>query len=248
MTDTKSITLLNGRVKLNVTAGDFQPGLDSVMLAAACPAKRGHHVLDLGCGIGSAGLCLAARVPDIHLSGIDVQPHMIERAKENAALNNIENVTFTNACISAYLTPENGTPQFDHIICNPPFLQNGNHIPSPHQSRAIANAHMDETSLSDWIKAAFNLLKSGGSFTIIHRADHLDQIIAALGKSFGATEIIPLWPKSGVQAKRVIIRTIKHRQSPATIHYGLVLHKSDGEYTIEANDILNGETGLFTST
>lgn len=42
------------------------------MLAAACPAKAGQSVLDLGCGVGSAGLCVAARVPGIVLSGIDV--------------------------------------------------------------------------------------------------------------------------------------------------------------------------------
>ena len=51
-----------------------------------------------------------------------------------------------------------------------------------------------------------------------------DVISAAAGE----IEIIPLWPRAGVAAKRVILRAIRNRKTPTVIHPGLVLHEADG--------------------
>ena len=114
------------------------------------------------------------------------------------------------------------------------------------EKKQIAIGHgEDDIDLKDWIDAAHRNLRSGGSFTIIHRADTLDKIIRNLGKRFGAIEIIPLWPKLSVPAKRVILRAIKDRKSPAAIHPGIVLHKTEGGYTRAAENILRDGHALF---
>jgi tRNA1(Val) A37 N6-methylase TrmN6 len=59
-----------------------------------------------------------------------------------------------------------------------------------------------------------------------------------LGRRFGAVEIIPLWPRQGEAAKRVIVRARKDRQTPCTLHPGLVLHEAGGSYTPETDGIL----------
>jgi len=87
-------------------------------------------------------------------------------------------------------------------------------------------------------------MKPGGSLSVIHRADQTDKIIQAMGKRFGAIEIIPLWPKIGVDAKRVIIRAIKDRKTPSMIRSGLVLHENDGGYTKGADLILKSAMPL----
>src|SRR5690242_10913614 len=53
---------LGGRVKLWQPKDGFRAGLDSVMLAAAVQVKPGARVCDLGVGVGTASVCLAARV------------------------------------------------------------------------------------------------------------------------------------------------------------------------------------------
>lgn len=237
------ITVLNGAVKLRQIAGGFRTSSDAVLLAAACPAKEGQHILDLGCGIGTAGLCTIQRINNTRLTGIDIQPDHVGIATENAALNN-------NAHRCEFMVGDVrdfDITKFDHVICNPPYEEAGKHLTSPSGKNALARGHLDEdTDLSLWIKCAFRCVRSGGSFTMIHKADQVQAIIQALGKSFGATEIIPLWPKAGVPAKRVIIRTIKHRKTPATILPGLILHEADGSYTNAAQEILRGGEGLFT--
>jgi tRNA1(Val) A37 N6-methylase TrmN6 len=235
MSENNIITVLNGAVKLRQIEGALRTSSDAVLLAAACPAKSGEHILDLGCGIGTAGLCALHRINNTRLTGIDIQSDHVETAAQNAALNNnADRCEFIAGDIKTF--DQTG---FDHIICNPPYEGAGKHLPSPHDKNARARGFQDEeTDLTHWIKCAFNSVKSGGSLTIVHKADQVQAIVQALGKSFGATEIIPLWPKAGVPAKRVIIRTIKHRKSPATILPGLILHNDDGSYTTEAQNIL----------
>lgn len=237
MDEAVEIHVLDKKVRLMQPTDGFRTSLDSVMLAAACPAQGGERVLDMGCGVGGASFCLLHRVSGSHLTGIDIQSQCIELANKNKALNNhMERCEFICGDVCGY-NVENAAARFDHVICNPPYLEAGTHTQSPHEGKAVALGH-ENASLKDWLDAGFRNLKSGGTFTIIHRADMVDKIIQGLGKRFGAVEIIPLWPRQGEAAKRVIIRAIKDRKTPATLHAGLVLHEADGRYTAETEAIL----------
>src|SRR5690348_10207584 len=69
--------LLGGRVKLLQPVEGYRVAIDPVLLAAAVPAGAGDSVLDLGCGVGAAALCLAARVPGCRVTGVEVQRELV---------------------------------------------------------------------------------------------------------------------------------------------------------------------------
>lgn len=235
MSEPVEIHVLDKRVRLLQPHDGFRTSLDSVMLAAACPARGGDHIFDMGCGVGGAGLCVLARVEDTKLTGVDIQADHIDLANRNIALNNTQGRA---AFIASDITDFSAPHTFDHVICNPPYMDTGTHTASPSPRKAVAHGHHDETSLDDWLEAGFRALKSGGSFTMIHRADKTDKIILGLKNRFGAIEIIPLWPRAGENAKRVIIRAVKDRKTPAILHAGIILHEADGGYTAAADAIL----------
>ncbi len=247
MKDPTEVYVLDKKVRLWQPAEGFRTSLDTVVLAAACPARDGDRVLDMGCGVGGAALCVQHRVPGCHITGVDIQADHIELARNNGLLNSGPGrFEFIEADIVSFNVP---TPdrRFDQVICNPPYLDAGSHTPSPAAGRAAALGHLDEdVSVKSWIDSGFRLLLPGGSLTLIHRADALDRIIQALGRRFGALEIIPLWPRAGEAAKRVVVRAVKDRKTPATLHAGLVLHEANGDYTPAAQQVLRQGRALLS--
>ena len=214
MNDSVALNVLDHIVRLLQPANGFRTSLDSVFLPAAVPAKKGQRVLDMGAGVGGASFCLLWRV-DCHVTGVEIQASHADLAIQNIALNNKNGAAeFVCADITQYLSDS-----FDHVMCNPPYLEAGSYTPAASEERATALGHT-ELTIKDWIDAGFKNLKSGGSLTIIHRADMSDKIISALGKRFGAVEIIQLYSKVGQAANRVIVREIKDRKTPAKLHEG----------------------------
>lgn len=231
----ETIALIDGRVLVLRAGGGLDPTTDTVLLAAACQARKGERVLDLGCGTGAAGLCVLVRTAGTSLVGIDIQPNLVELARRGAAANGLHaRARFDRGDIRSFRP--NKEDRFDHVICNPPYLEEGAHTPSPDGVRAMAIGGGAE--IKDWIDAAFHALKPHGSLTLIHRADMLDKAISALGKRFGAVELIPVWPAAGKPASRIFLRARKDRRSPALLHPGLVLHEKGRRHTPEAEKIL----------
>lgn len=73
-TDTTDNGFLGGRLQLLQPRRGYRAGLDPVLLAASVAARPGQAVLELGCGVGTALLCLGARVPGLSLTGVELQP------------------------------------------------------------------------------------------------------------------------------------------------------------------------------
>lgn len=223
--------LLGGRVLLRQPAGGYRAAIDPVLLAAAIPAGEGDRVLDMGCGVGAAALCLAARIPGCLLTGVELQPALAGLARSNVAANGLEGrmgvIEGDIASAPAGL--------FDHAMANPPFLDRG--ARAPDASKAAANME-GEVDLAGWVAAAARALKPRGWLTMIHRADRLDAVCAALAPRFGAVAILPIWPKEGQPARRVLVRARLGVRSPASLHPGLVLHRPEAGFTPEAEAIL----------
>jgi SAM-dependent methyltransferase len=68
---------------------NLSPRLDAAILAAA--PERGSAI-DIGCGAGGTAMALAARRPDLAITGIDLSSALVEVARERAA--GIPNLAF----------------------------------------------------------------------------------------------------------------------------------------------------------
>lgn len=73
-------------------------------------------VVDMGCGYGPIGLCLAKTYPDKQVYLYDINQRALDLAKQNQNKNHIENVTIENS----YLF-KNVSISADIILTNPPI-------------------------------------------------------------------------------------------------------------------------------
>jgi tRNA1(Val) A37 N6-methylase TrmN6 len=229
---------LDGQVRVRQFTRGFRSGLDAVMLAAAVPARSGDAVLELGSGAGVASLCLAARVPDCTITGIELDGELVSMANENAAVNNMHNrVRFVRAdVLNLPLELRTG---FDRVLCNPPF-HDAEGETSPDHSRA--QALQESGDLPRWLQTGAKRTGSKGTFTVIVRADRLIEALNALPAD--GLSVFPLWPKDDTPAKRVLIQLHRGKHTPFALLPGLVLHEADGRYTPEADAILRGRSAL----
>lgn len=236
---------LDGRLQVLQPKTGYRAGVDPVLLAAATPAKPGQTVLELGCGAGVAILCLATRVTDLDLTGIELQPEYADLARRNAARNSIE-LNVVQSDLKNLPAPERQR-SFDHVIANPPYYLRAASTRSADAGRDTALG--GETPLSDWCDVAMRRLAPRGCLTMIQRAERLPEMIAAL-QDRAALELIPLAAREGRAAKLVILRARKGGRTPFILHPPVIMHAGaahacDGEdYTLQMRNILRNGVNL----
>lgn len=228
MTELRDDGFLNGRLRVLQPARGYRSGADAVMLAAACAARPGQSVLELGCGAGVASLCLAVRVPGLVLTGLELQDSYANLARQNAARNGLSMTVLTGDLSSP--PADLRAASFDHVISNPPYFIAGTQAPAA--DRTIAR--QETLPLHGWIDAALRRLKPAGDLTLIQRADRLDQVIAALLGRAGAITVLPIAARAGREAGRVLVTARKGARAPLRLLAPFVMHDApchtrDGE-------------------
>src|SRR5690242_14754031 len=85
--DVTDDAVLGGRLRLLQPRRGHRVGHDAILLAAATAARPGETAIDLGAGVGAAGLALALRVPGVSVTLVEIDPQLAVLAAENASLN-----------------------------------------------------------------------------------------------------------------------------------------------------------------
>ena len=237
--------LLGGRVVCLQTKNGYRAAIDPVFLAAAIDANAGDRVLDVGSGTGAASLCLAARIPGVEITGIEIQSEYAQMARKSASLTGVKKqINFITADLTA-LPKSRIFREFDHVMTNPPYIMVGRgRVPSD-KTKARANFE-SHVALDQWIYHCLRMIRSRGIFTIIHRADRLEHIMASITGVLGNIVVFPLWPSQvssnkneSTNANRIIISGRKGVKSPGVLSSGITLHEGlDGRYTNDADSIL----------
>ena len=225
---------LGGKIKLK--QGEYRATSDAVLLAAAVQAKENETILDVGCGTGAVSLCLMARIKNLQVTGLEIQPQMADLAKENAVINNMSFNIVQGDILN--LPAEWKERQFHHVVTNPPYFTET----PKRQNSVTATAHAEQIPLSKWLDFCIKKVRAKGTLTIIHRTEAVPEILSVLNGRMGNITLIPLWPKNNVEPKRVIIRAKMNSKTPFQLHTGFILHNDDNTRTELMEEVMrNGK-------
>ncbi|MBK1638759.1 hypothetical protein CKO24_06805 [Rhodothalassium salexigens DSM 2132] len=238
--------LLGGALRLIQPARGYRMAVDTVLLAAAVPARAGAQTVELGTGTGAAALAVAWRT-GARVDGLEVQAPLAALARRNAALNGLDGrVRIAEGSLDRPFRdtlPHLVPGRVDHVFANPPYAAPGEGPASPIPGKTAAHAH-ETLDLGHWVDAGHRLLRTKGTLTVIHRADRLAALVALLHPRFGDTTVLPLWPRAGQSAKRVLVQARKGTRGGSRLLPGLCLHGAQTRYTPEAEAVLRRGAAL----
>jgi tRNA1(Val) A37 N6-methylase TrmN6 len=229
--------LLDKKVKIFQPVDGYRASTDAVFLSSLLDSKKvkkDDTILDVGSGTGAISLCLASRLKDVKITGIDIQKDLVELSNMSSKENGYDSfLTYINTDIRKKTSLPSGT--FSFVITNPPYSDHD--MPSPNESKKLAHNHQD-FDLTGWLSFCLKMLKPKGYLLVINRAEAINEIITAIDKKAGSINILPIYSKLGQDAKRVAIIAQKTAKGITKILPPFYTHNEDGSYTDKAQSIL----------
>jgi tRNA1(Val) A37 N6-methylase TrmN6 len=239
---------LGGALRILQPDSGYRAGIDAILLAATVQAKSGERVLDVGAGVGVVGLAVACRQPEADITLVERDSGLADLARRNIALNGFDERA--RVVVADVARPLGETPElsglaesFEHVLANPPYHVEGRGTPAVGAQKAAANA-MPAGALDRWLRFAASMLRPGGTITLIHRPDALQELLPALAGRFGGVLLLPIHPRGGEPASRLIVLAVKGSRAPLELRPGLVLHNADHGFRPPVEAILRHGAGL----
>jgi len=224
-------------LKIIQRAKDFCFGVDAVLAANFLSVKPGDRVIDLGTGTAIIPLILSAKTKASKIIGIEVQDFMAEISQRSVRLNNLQDkIEIIKGDLKD--APELlGKGAFDCVVSNPPYMNQGGGIINPRDSKAISRFEILCT-LADVARTASSLLRSGGRFAMVHRADRIVDVIYYLRQyKLEPKRLRFVHSRPSSIPKLILIESVKDANAQLRYFEPLYIFDSDGNYSEEINRI-----------
>ena len=248
--ETSEDAVLGGRLRLRQPLRGHRVGHDAILLAAATQARAGEQAVDLGAGVGGAGLALASRVGGLKVALVEIDPALCALAADNARLNRLDERVRVIAADAedrqALAAAGLAAGSIDRVLMNPPFNDASRQNVSPDAGRRLAHAG-EPGLLPRWVATAAALLHTEGVLTLIWRADAFGDVLDALSRDFGSLAVLPVLPRPQASAIRVLVRAVKGGRAKQVTYPGLDLNDTKGQPTAAAEAVLRGGGTLMVT-
>jgi len=225
--------------KLFQSKKGYRFSIDAVLLEQFISARHSSKGIELGTGSGVISILLAKRLSNIHITAVELQKTLSDRAKRNVKLNDLEErIEIVQKDIKE-LKDVYATNSFNFGYSNPPFRKSKTGRMSIDKERAIAR-HEIEISLQELISTASHLLKHSGRFYLIYHPFRLVELISILKESkLEPKRMRFVHSRQGDEAKMVLMEAAKGSGTWLKIEPPLYLYEKGKTYSKEVLEMLD---------
>lgn len=217
-------------------AEHFRMGTDCVLLADFA-RSGGKKVIDLGCASGAIGVLMLARDARLHMTGLEIVPEAAALARENLSRNGFDDrAEIIRGDIREHRSLFKAG-NFDTVVSNPPYFPHGSGKLPKDENRAAARGELCCT-LEDICTAAAFLLRTGGSFFVVHKPERLSTLMCLMSAHGLEPKRLRMVCHSGGSAPNLILAEGRRGARPGLkIEAPLILRNPDGSETDEVKKI-----------
>ena len=213
-------------------------GIDAVLIANFSHVKKSGTVFDLGSGNGIIPLLMSRTTPAKHFTALEVQSESAALASKNVEVNHLEEkidvICGDIKNVRTLFKPECA----DTVTSNPPYAKENAVRKNPNEAKNIAR-HEVLCTLEDVVCATSYLLKSGGSFYMIHRPERLSEIFTTFTKYHLEPKTLQfVYPFADSCPTMIMIEGRKNARAELKILPPLVIYKAKGDYTEAVRKII----------
>lgn len=207
-----------------------------------------RNLVDLGCGNGIMPLLLARETDIPQITGVELLRRSCELARESVNINGLDDrIRILRADIACVLDPrkeDGGAPTVsdaerirsmygtcDIVISNPPYMKQGNGRQNARPERLAARQETT-ADLEMFLRLGGKLLRSGGAFCMVHRANRMAEILSA-GRA------LRLEPKMlrlvsgrrGEEPKLLLLQMVKDAGAELRVLPEMAIREEDGSFS-----------------
>ena len=205
-------------------------GTDSVVLGAWAQLTTAKSILDIGAGSGLLSL-MAAQRSQAHITSVELDTNAVHACQHNFHNSPWANrLTLVNCSIQDFCQQTEYQGYFEHIICNPPYFEQGTQ--AIQSQRAMAR-HTDSLSFTALLDAIHVCLAPQGKASLIFPMQSMARFDEILTHSqLNLIEITNLISIVGKSANRVLC-VLAHKTHPqmAPKLSDITIRESSGQYT-----------------
>jgi tRNA1Val (adenine37-N6)-methyltransferase len=233
--------LFDGRMNLLQSRTGYRFSIDALLLAYFVVIRPGDRIVDLGTGSGIIPLVLARRHSSATVTGIELQASMVERARRNVRLNELDaRIKIISGDVR---TRQNfpGAAGADVVVCNPPYRKPGSGRISADDERQIAR-HETSGDLGEFLGAAAFLLRNKGRMALVYAAERCTDLFLALRQArLEPKRLRMVHSFRDVEASLVLIESVKSGRPGLTVEQPLTIYRRGKDYSEEVAAMIAGK-------
>lgn len=212
---------------------------DSVLLANFVKLKKTDRAVEFCSGSGVVSVLVQAKTDCKDISLVEVQPQLADMCNRTIELNDLKGVLKVfNTSFQDWA--EQNKESLDVVFCNPPYMSNSASEDKNLSYEVRVARHETLMNLEDLAVATKKVLKYGGKFFMVHKAQRFDEILSCFSKhNLAIKNVVFCHPKIDNQASFALFEGIKGGKKGLKVLPPLILNNEDGSVSMAVNDIYN---------